>query len=72
MGLGHAWRPFGHDSSSARRTTELETFTAAKITLVRREGGAKLVSDVELVPRRRKRSLIRWALWGSGTRRGRA
>ncbi|MDX8514980.1 ABC transporter ATP-binding protein/permease [Mesorhizobium captivum] len=55
---------------SVAHRAELEAFHSRKITLERREGGAKLVSDVELVPRRRKRSLIRRALWGSGTRRG--
>jgi putative ATP-binding cassette transporter len=45
---------------------ELEAFHSRKITLERREGGAKLVSDVDLIPRKRKRSLLNRALWGSG------
>lgn len=55
---------------SVAHRAELEAFHSRKITLERREGGAKLVSDVELMPRKRKRSLITRALWGSG-RRGR-
>jgi len=45
---------------------ELEAYHSRKITLERRKGGAKLVSDIELIPR--KRNLIRRALWGSGAR----
>nr|WP_192243024.1 ABC transporter ATP-binding protein/permease [Mesorhizobium silamurunense] len=55
---------------SVAHRAELEAFHSRKITLERREGGAKLVSDVELIPRKRKRGLITRALWGSG-RRGR-
>ncbi|MDX8527427.1 ATP-binding cassette domain-containing protein [Mesorhizobium sp. MSK_1335] len=50
---------------SVAHRAELEAFHTRKITLERREGGAKLVSDVELVPKR-KRGLLQRALWGSG------
>jgi len=54
---------------SVAHRAELEAFHTRKITLERREGGAKLVSDVELVPRKKKRGLIQRALWGSGAAR---
>lgn len=54
---------------SVAHRAELEAFHSRKITLERREGGAKLVSDVELIPRRRTRGLVARALWGSGRRR---
>jgi putative ATP-binding cassette transporter len=39
---------------------ELEAFHSRKITLERREGGAKLVSDIHLIPRKaRSGSLLR-------------
>ena len=53
---------------SVAHRAELEAFHTRKITLERRKGGAKLVGDIDLVPRNRKRSLIQRALWGSGTR----
>jgi len=53
---------------SVAHRAELEAFHTRKITLERRKGGAKLVSDIDLVPRKRKRSLLQRALWGSGTR----
>ena len=53
---------------SVAHRAELEAFHSRKITLERRKGGAKLVSDVDLVQRRRKRNLLGRALWGSGTR----
>ena len=53
---------------SVAHRAELEAFHSRKITLERREGGAKLVSDVDLISRKRKRSLLNRALWGSGTR----
>ncbi|MET3596541.1 putative ATP-binding cassette transporter [Mesorhizobium shonense] len=56
---------------SVAHRAELEAFHSRKITLERREGGAKLVSDVELIPRKRKRNLITRALWGSGVQRRR-
>jgi putative ATP-binding cassette transporter len=56
---------------SVAHRAELEAFHSRKITLERREGGAKLVSDIELVPRKRKRGLLKRALWGSGTERPR-
>ena len=57
---------------SVAHRAELEAYHTRKITLERREGGAKLVSDVELVPRKRKRNVFQRALWGSGRRNGRA
>jgi len=51
---------------SVAHRAELEAFHSRKITLERRQGGAKLVSDVELVPRKGKRNLLTRALWGSG------
>lgn len=57
---------------SVAHRVELEAFHTRKITLERREGGAKLVSDVDLAPRRRKRGLLQRALWGSGARGGKA
>ncbi|NLS05008.1 ABC transporter ATP-binding protein/permease [Rhizobium sp. P32RR-XVIII] len=45
---------------SVAHRAELEAFHSRKITLERREGGAKLVSDIDLVQRKRKRnSLLR-------------
>ena len=45
---------------SVAHRAELEAFHSRKITLERREGGAKLVSDIDLVPRKaRSRSLLR-------------
>jgi vitamin B12/bleomycin/antimicrobial peptide transport system ATP-binding/permease protein len=38
---------------------ELEQFHDRKITLERRRGGAKLVTDIELVPRPSRRKLLR-------------
>jgi putative ATP-binding cassette transporter len=37
---------------------ELEAFHSRKIVLERRKGGAKLVSDVDLIPRKGKRRLL--------------
>jgi putative ATP-binding cassette transporter len=51
---------------SVAHRAELEAFHSRKITLERRKGGAKLVSDIELVPRKGKRNLLTRALWGSG------
>ncbi|MBZ9985160.1 MULTISPECIES: ABC transporter ATP-binding protein/permease [unclassified Mesorhizobium] len=51
---------------SVAHRAELEAFHSRKITLERREGGAKLVSDINLVPRKGGRNLLRRALWGSG------
>ncbi|RWC55125.1 ABC transporter ATP-binding protein/permease [Mesorhizobium sp.] len=54
---------------SVAHRAELEAFHSRKITLERREGGAKLVSDIDLVQRRRsRRNLLGRALWGSGAR----
>ncbi len=49
---------------------ELEQFHDRKITLERRRGGAKLVTDVELVPRPRPRKLLRRWLARKRTARG--
>ena len=37
---------------------ELEAFHSRKIVLGRRKGGARLVSDIELIPRKGKRRLL--------------
>jgi vitamin B12/bleomycin/antimicrobial peptide transport system ATP-binding/permease protein len=37
---------------------ELEAFRSRKIVLERRKGGAKLVSDIDLIPRKGKRRLL--------------
>ncbi|MFI0848460.1 ABC transporter ATP-binding protein/permease [Mesorhizobium sp. IMUNJ 23232] len=52
---------------SVAHRAELEAFHTRKITLERRKGGAKLVSDIDLVPRKGKRNLLARALWGSGS-----
>ena len=51
---------------SVAHRAELETYHSRKITLERRKGGARLVSDIDLIPRKRGRNLIQRALWGSG------
>jgi vitamin B12/bleomycin/antimicrobial peptide transport system ATP-binding/permease protein len=43
---------------SVAHRTELEAFHSRKIVLERRKGGAKLVSDVDLIPRKGKRRLL--------------
>jgi putative ATP-binding cassette transporter len=43
---------------SVAHRSELEAYHSRKITLERRKGGAKLVSDVELIPRKEKRRLL--------------
>jgi vitamin B12/bleomycin/antimicrobial peptide transport system ATP-binding/permease protein len=46
---------------SVAHRPELEQFHSRKIVLERRKGGAKLVSDIELVPRKGRRRLLgRW------------
>lgn len=46
---------------SVAHRPELEQFHSRKIVLERRKGGARLVSDIELVPRKSRRRLIgRW------------
>src|SRR6476620_1615991 len=48
-------------SVSVAHRAELEDFHSRKIVLARRKGGAKLVRDIDLVPRKSKgRSLARW------------
>ncbi|MDB5655701.1 MAG: hypothetical protein JWQ94_3314, partial [Tardiphaga sp.] len=43
---------------SVAHRAELEAFHSRKIVLERRKGGAKLVSDIDLVPRKSKRKLL--------------
>jgi putative ATP-binding cassette transporter len=43
---------------SVAHRAELEAFHSRKITLERREGGAKLVSDIDLIPRKRKGNVL--------------
>jgi len=43
---------------SVAHRAELEAYHSRKITLERRKGGAKLVSDIELIPRKGKRRLL--------------
>jgi vitamin B12/bleomycin/antimicrobial peptide transport system ATP-binding/permease protein len=43
---------------SVAHRVELEAFHSRKIVLERRKGGAKLVSDVNLIPRKGKRRLL--------------
>ncbi|TKT73243.1 ABC transporter ATP-binding protein/permease [Afipia massiliensis] len=43
---------------SVAHRAELEEFHSRKITLERRKGGAKLVSDIDLIPREGKRRLL--------------
>ena len=43
---------------SVAHRVELEAFHSRKIVLERRKGGAKLVSDVDLIPRSGKRRLL--------------
>ena len=43
---------------SVAHRVELEAFHSRKIVLERRKGGAKLVSDVDLIPRKGKRKLL--------------
>jgi putative ATP-binding cassette transporter len=43
---------------SVGHRAELEAFHSRKITLERRKGGAKLVSDVDLIPRKSRRRLL--------------
>ncbi|MNL01846.1 Vitamin B12 transport ATP-binding protein BacA [compost metagenome] len=44
---------------SVAHRAELEAFHSRKITLERREGGAKLVSDIDLIPRKARGSMLR-------------
>jgi putative ATP-binding cassette transporter len=43
---------------SVAHRAELEAFHSRKITLERRKGGARLVSDIDLIPRKGKRRLL--------------
>ena len=43
---------------SVAHRAELEAFHSRKIALERRKGGAKLVSDIDLIPRKGKRRLL--------------
>ncbi|AZO08765.1 MULTISPECIES: ABC transporter ATP-binding protein/permease [unclassified Mesorhizobium] len=55
---------------SVAHRAELEAFHSRKITLERRKGGAIMVSDINLVPRKGRRNVFARALWGSGGRDG--
>ncbi|AJD41546.1 ABC transporter ATP-binding protein/permease [Rhizobium sp. SEMIA 4085] len=57
---------------SVAHRAELEAFHSRKITLERREGGAKLVSDIDLVQRKRKRNLLLRLLENRRSQKGRA
>jgi vitamin B12/bleomycin/antimicrobial peptide transport system ATP-binding/permease protein len=52
---------------SVAHRAELEAFHSRKIVLERRKGGAKLVSDVDLIPRKGKRRLLGRFLRGRKT-----
>jgi putative ATP-binding cassette transporter len=43
---------------SVGHRVELEEFHSRKITLEKRDGGARLVSDVDLIPRKKKRNVL--------------
>src|SRR6185295_4037916 len=43
---------------SVAHRAELEAFHSRKIVLERRKGGAKLVSDIDLIPRKGRRRLL--------------
>jgi putative ATP-binding cassette transporter len=46
---------------SVAHRAELEAFHSRKITLERRKGGARFVSDIDLIPRDGRRRLLgRW------------
>ena len=45
---------------SVAHRAELEAFHSRKIVLERRKGGAKLVSDIDLIPRKGRRLLGRF------------
>ena len=49
---------------SVAHRVELEAFHSRKIVLERRKGGAKLVSDIKLVPRSKKQRFLRGLLRG--------
>src|ERR1700754_1651092 len=52
---------------SVAHRAELEAFHSRKIVLERRKGGAKLVSDIDLIPRKGKRRLLGRFLRGRKT-----
>jgi putative ATP-binding cassette transporter len=52
---------------SVAHRAELEAFHSRKIVLERRKGGAKLVSDIDLIPRQGKRKLLGRFLRGRNT-----
>jgi vitamin B12/bleomycin/antimicrobial peptide transport system ATP-binding/permease protein len=54
---------------SVGHRAELEAFHSRKIVLERRKGGAKLVSDVDLIPRKGRRRLLGRLLRDRGTAR---
>jgi len=43
---------------SVGHRVELEEFHSRKITLEKRDGGARLLSDVDLIPRKKKRNVL--------------
>jgi putative ATP-binding cassette transporter len=53
---------------SVAHRVELEAFHSRKITLEKREGGARLVSDVDLTPFARKRNVLSNLLARQGRR----
>jgi putative ATP-binding cassette transporter len=54
---------------SVAHRAELEAFHTRKVTLERSRRGARLVSDVDLAPRKRRRGLFARALWGNRVRK---
>lgn len=55
---------------SVAHRAELEAFHSRKITLERRKGGARLVSDIELIPRKGRRRLLGRFLRNRKARKG--
>lgn len=54
---------------SVAHRVELEAFHSRKIVLERRKGGARLVSDIDLIPRKGKRRLLGRFLRGRGAKK---
>lgn len=54
---------------SVAHRAELVAFHTRKVTLERSRRGARLVSDVDLAPRKRRRGLFARALWGNRVRK---
>ena len=55
---------------SVAHRAELEAYHSRKITLERRKGGAKLVSDIDLIPRKGRRHLLGFFLRKRGSGAG--